>query len=179
MSGTLKATNGGAAFIAMEAGQDWFVPQDGRNGSMHNDRVLARVIKSAQGDRRGEAEVLSVLKRANDSIVGVYRRISGGGVVTSDERKLGGIFIPAGHASAARGTAARSSWTSRATPTSGATCEGKVIEVLGDQGETEAEILSIIRALGIRDAFPPQVRAEADNAAGRRGCGGYRQAGST
>ena len=165
VTGTLKATNGSAAFIVQELGDDYFVPMDGRSGSMHNDRVLARVIKPAQGERRGEAEVLNVLKRANDRIVGVYRRMAGGGIVTSDERKLGGIFIPQG--------CERGAWEGSKVvvditryPDERRDLEGKVTEVLGDQGETEAEILSIIRALGIRDTFPPQVRAEADAVAG-------------
>jgi len=39
--------------------------------------------------------------------------------------------------------------------------EGKVTEVLGARGETGAEILSIIRNLGIPDTFPPKALAEA------------------
>jgi ribonuclease R len=164
VAGTLKATNGGGAFIVTGAEQDWFVPQDGRNGAMHNDRVLARVIKSPQGERRGEAEVLSVLKRANDRIVGVYRRIPGGGIVTADERKLGGIFIPQGlERGAWEGAKAVADITHYPNERRG--IEGRITEVLGDRGETEAEVLSIIRALGIRDVFPPQVRAEAEEAA--------------
>lgn len=159
--GILKATNGGAAFIVPENGDDYFVPISGRGGAMHNDRVLARVIKSAQGERRGEAEILNVLRRANDRIVGVYRRIPGGGVVTADERKLGGIFIPQGSEKGAwDGCKAVVDITHY--PDERRDMEGRITEVLGDRGETEAEILSIIRALGIRDVFPPQVRAEAD-----------------
>lgn len=165
ISGVLKATASGAAFISAEAGQDYYVHADERSGAMHNDRVLARIIKSPQGDRRGEAEVLSVLQRANDRIVGVYRRITGGGgIVTADDRKLGGIFIPDGNE--------RGAWDGCKAvvditryPDERRELQGKITEVLGDQGETEAEILSIIRALGIRDTFPQQVRAEADNAA--------------
>jgi ribonuclease R len=164
VAGVLKGTASGAAFIATEGGEDFFVPTDGRSGSMHNDRVLARVIKSAQGDRRGEAEVLSILTRANDKIVGVYRKTARGGIVTSDERKLGGIFIPEG--------SERGAWDGSKVvvdithyPDHRRDLEGKVTEVLGDQGETEAEILSIIRSLGIRDVFPPQVKAEADHVA--------------
>ncbi len=165
--GVLKATGGGAAFIVPENGDDYFVPMSGRSGAMHNDLVLARVVKSAHGDKRGEAEVLDVLRRANDRIVGVYRRIPGGGVVTADERKLGAIFIPLG--------SERGAWDGCKAvvditryPDERRDMEGKVTEVLGDQGETEAEILSIIRALGIRDVFPPQTRAEADSVAGRQ-----------
>lgn len=164
VAGTLKATGGSGAFITADAGQDWFVPASSRNGAMHNDRVLARVIKSPRGERRGEAEVLQVLRRANGRIVGVYRRVRGGGVVTADERKLGGIFIPSG--------LERGAWDGAKVvaditryPDERRELEGKVSEVLGDRGETEAEVLSIIRALGIRDAFPPQARAEAEAAA--------------
>ena len=109
---------------------------------------------------------MSVLKRANDRIVGVYRRIAGGGVVSSDERKLGGIFIPQGME---RGAWDGSKVVADIThyPDERRDLEGKVIEVLGDRGETEAEILSIIRALGIRDTFPPQARAEAEAVAER------------
>jgi ribonuclease R len=162
--GTLKATAGGGAFIVAEAGQDWFVPMDGRSGAMHNDRVLARCIKSAQGERRGEAEVLTVLRRANDKIVGVYRRISGGGVVSADEKKLGGIFIPQG---LERGAWEGSKVVAMIThyPDERRDLEGKITEVLGDRGETETEILSIIRALGIRDVFPPQAKTEAEDVA--------------
>jgi ribonuclease R len=165
ISGILKATASGAAFITAEVGQDYYVHADERSGAMHNDRVLARIIKSPQGDKRGEAEVLSVLKRANDRIVGVYRRITGGGgIVTADDRKLGGIFIPDGNE--------RGAWDGCKAvvditryPDERRELQGRITEVLGDQGETEAEILSIIRALGIRDVFPPQVRAEAEAAA--------------
>ncbi len=164
--GVLKATAGGAAFIVPESGDDYFVPMTGRMGAMHNDRVMARVVKSAHGDKRGEAEVLQVLRRANGRIVGVYRRIPGGGIVTADERKLGAIFVPQG--------CERGAWDGCKAvvdivhyPDERRDIEGKVTEVLGDQGETEAEILSIIRALGIRDVFPPQVRAEADGVASK------------
>ena len=163
VAGVLKGTASGAAFLTQEEGEDYFVPADSRRGAMHNDRVIARVIKGAQGDRRGEAEVLDILSRANDTIVGVYRHITGGGMVNSDDRKIGNAFIPEGMERGAwDGSKVVVSITHYADKRRDV--QGKVTEVLGDQGETEAEILSIIRALGIRDTFPPQVKAEADEA---------------
>lgn len=163
VTGTLRSTGSGAAFLVPGEGDDFYVSADGRSGAMHNDTVLARVIKGAQGDRKGEAEVLEVLRRANASIVGVYRRCNGGGIVSADERKLGSVFIPDGAEKGAWEGAKVVVKITRYADNRHDT-QGIVEEVLGDQGETEAEILSIIRALGLRDSFPPQVRAEADNA---------------
>ncbi len=161
VTGTLRATASGAAFLVPAQGDDYYVSSDGRSGAMHNDFVLARIIKGAKEDRRGEAEVLEVLRRSTATVVGVYRRVNGGGVVSADDRKLGLVFIPEG--------AERGAWDGSKVVVAIARyaddrrdAEGKITEVLGDQGETEAEILSIIRALGLRDAFPPQVRTEAD-----------------
>ncbi len=163
VAGELRATASGSAFLApADGGDDYFVPADGRSGAMHNDRVLARVIRQPRGDRKGEVEVLDVLRRANERIVGTYRRVPDGGIVEADDRKIGVAFVPAG--------AERGAWEGSKVvaaisryPDHRRELEVRVTEVLGDRGETETEILAIVRALGIRDHFPPQVLAEAES----------------
>lgn len=160
--GVLRATASGAAFLVPDdGGDDYFVPADGRSGAMQNDRVLVRIIRQPHGERRGEAEVLDILQRANTFVVGTYRRLLDGGIVQADDRKIGEAFVPAG--------AERGAWDGSkvvaaitAYPDHRRDLTVEITEVLGDRGETEAEILAIIRALGIRDAFPPQVLSEAE-----------------
>lgn len=88
--GTLSMTSRGYAFVVPDAGDsgDIFVYGRELNGAMHNDRVMVRLSRGAQDGQRAEGEVIRVLNRANNELVGTYRKIRQVTQVVPDDLRL-------------------------------------------------------------------------------------------
>jgi ribonuclease R len=160
--GRLQAHSKGYGFVIAEGEDDIYIPADQINGAMHKDLVLVRLARNLQGRKLREGEIVRVLKRVNQQIVGTYSGSARYGFVVPDDRRLyQDIFIP----TTARGKACTgdvvvvdiTQWPQdRRNP------EGKVVEVLGKKGDTGVDILAIMRKYGLEASFPNQVLAEAD-----------------
>ena len=71
-----------------------FIPADGMNGAMHNDRVIARISGKSSAERSYEGEIIRILYRANKEIVGCFENKNFGFVKPDDPRIHFDIFIP-------------------------------------------------------------------------------------
>src|SRR5690606_9192440 len=79
--------------IPETGGPDLYVRAEGLNTALDGDRVVARVDRQRRGQRR-EGEVVRVLERARQTIVGTYHPgPSFGFVVPEDDRLPQDVFV--------------------------------------------------------------------------------------
>ena len=160
--GCLQGSERGYAFVIPddESMNDIFIPADSINGAMHNDKVIARINKKITEGRRAEGEIVRVVKRANNTVVGTFEMSRYFGFVTPDNVKISGdIFVPKdefnGAKSGQKVVAEIVKW-----PEKRRNAEGRIIEILGDKDETGTDILSIIKAYGLSEDFPENVERQ-------------------
>lgn len=144
--------------------EDVFIAPDDLMNAMHNDRVVARLHnKRSSADRKREGEVIRIVKRANEKVVGVYEASRHFGFVIPDDKRIKhDIFIPReeiGQAkSGDRVVAAVTAWPERHK-----SAEGKIVEVLGKPGDKGIEVLAILKQHNLSTEFPAQVEKEAND----------------
>lgn len=137
--------------------KNYFVKKENSGRSFHEDIVLA---KKFHDQSKPEAKVIMVIRRTISKIVGTYMASQDFGFVIPDESKINlDIYIPKGSENGAKSydkvVVEINRNIIRKNP------YGEVIEVLGLQGEKEADYLSIIKAYDLRDKFPNEVMKEA------------------
>lgn len=136
---------------------DMFIPAASMATAMHGDKVAARVHRRQPG-KSPEGEIIRVIERANQNIVGTFHRQREFGYVEPDDKRLGLDLLIArtnfdGAKEGQKVVAEIISWPDgRKSP------EGRVTEVLGSPGDPGLEILSIIKQHGLPDQFPPAVQ---------------------
>lgn len=145
--------------------QDLFIPASETNTAMHNDKVLAQIITEATGNKRAEGTIVKVLQREVTKVVGVFEPSKSFGFVVPDDKKFNkDIYIPKRYFSGAKkGDKVVCKIT--IYPKEGRKPEGKIIEVLGEKGTKEAEILSITKSHGLPEEFKQKVLKEAEEVA--------------
>lgn len=160
--GRLTCHPDGYGFVAREEddGPDVFVPARKMGDAMHGDRVVARVERSER-DGKQQGQVIRVLERANQRILGTFEKARGGGwVMPRDEKALWDLFVPTEDAAGARdGQVVWAEITEY--PKESRSPEGRVVEVLGEAGDARLDVEIVIREFGLPHEFPPEVVAEA------------------
>ena len=164
--GRLSMSAKGFGFIIPEVREketdsDIFVPGVSLGGAMNGDRVVARISPSEIAGRSREGEIIRIVERANEQIVGTFEESRHFGFVTPDDKKIGqDIFIPKG---AVHGAKAGMKVVVRITkwPAGRRNAEGEVEEILGRAGEPGVDVLSVMSQYGLSEEFPADVAAEA------------------
>lgn len=145
-----------------------FIPEDAIRDAATGDVVLVRVRQSRQRHERGpKGEIVQVLERATSQFVGTYFTRDGLFYVRID----GTVFshsVLVGDPSA-KGAKPNDKVVVEMVrfPTAEERGEAVVTEVLGAHGKPGVDTLSVIRALGLPDAFPEDVLEEARQVAAR------------
>lgn len=177
LTGVFAGNTKGFGFVAAEGQeQDIFIPADKTAGALHGDRVLIGINHSVSG-KRPEGEVRRVLERANRTIVGYYQKNKSFGFIIPDNQKLGkDIFIPQGKdMGAVTGHKVVVSITDFGSDKKKP--EGIVTEIIGHINDPGTDILSIVKAFGLPEDYPPPVMQQvsrlpdevtADEITGRR-----------
>lgn len=163
--GKLQGNARGFGFIIsdLEDMADVYISQENMGGAMNGDRVVAKILKIKEGERSAEGQVIKILERKNENIIGTFENSTHFGFVVPDDKRIAqDIFIPKAEINGARHgqkvVAAITKWPQpRRNP------EGKIIEILGNKGEPGIDILSIIRKYNLPEEFPTEVE-EAANA---------------
>lgn len=167
--GRVQGTRKGYAFLLPSDGtDDIFLPQDALGSAMHDDMALVRVIARkgrARGTNRArEGEVVQVLHRARTRVVGTLERGAHASFVVPEDRRIADVFIPRDAVGDGQsGQLVVVEITAFAKP--GRNAQGRVIEVLGQTGSSEADRMAIIRHYGLKDAFDPAALQEAERRA--------------
>ena len=149
---------------------DIFIPERKVNGAVHGDIVLAKISAPERGGfkrtkRSGDndaGEIVRILKRTLQNVVGVYRLVPGGGIVVPDDTRITDqVFIPMDMSMGAR--ANHKVVVKLVTyPSRNQAAIGEVIEILGDINDIGVDTLSIVRSYGLTEVFPEDVLKEAE-----------------
>ncbi|MDE6505308.1 MAG: ribonuclease R [Clostridia bacterium] len=159
--GTVQGNERGFVFILPEidAGHDFFVPKKAVNGAYHGDKVLAAHVRGT----KDEAYIIKIIERANPQIVGTLQRDRRCAYVYPDNVKQPTVFIPLSSVfNAKNGDKVVCEITSYPK---GKAPGGKIIEILGEEGDLLTEEISIIRSYNLEEEFPRNIIDEARAAA--------------
>ncbi len=142
-------------FIPDDGSGDLFLPRRAMKNALHGDDVLCR--KTGTGD---EGEVLAVLTRGYDEIVGEFSRARRGGFVSPDERRFDeDVFIPQNKIN---GAASGAKVVAKITAYDGRMPVGEIVGIIGKSGDFLTEELALIRAHNLKEDFPEDVLAEGE-----------------
>lgn len=163
VKGTLKGNERGFAFLIPENKDisDFFIPSSNLHGALHKDTVLIKPVKGKRGSS-DEGEVVKILSRGVDSLVGTYEQAEGFGFVTCDDKNyFTDIYVPY---KKSRGAKTGDKVVVKITkyPDGRKNPEGQITEILGRKFDFATEELSIIKNHGYEKNFPSKVEDFAD-----------------
>ncbi|MEG0238238.1 MAG: ribonuclease R [Clostridium sp.] len=159
VAGRLQGHQRGFGFVIPEneGEKDVFIPSSCMNGAMNGDKVLAQVTREDRNGKKREGEIVEVVERANNKIIGVYESSKNFGfVIPEDTRLHQDIFVSKKDKNGAKDgdvvIVDITKWPEkRRSP------EGTVTEVLGQKGDRGLDILTIIKKFGLPEDFPDKV----------------------
>lgn len=161
--GKLEGNEKGFGFLIADdkTKEDIFIPAEGMNGGLHGDRVVVRITSKGEVGRKEEGEVLKILERANQTIVGTYESSKNFGFVIPDNSRIAyDVFIPKAYTNSAK-TNQKVVVEITRWPEQRRNPEGKIVEILGFVGEKGTDILSIIKQFKLSEEFPQKVQEQA------------------
>ena len=148
--------------------EDIFIGASDLNGAMNGDRALVRLRKMAMDDvhtgkhYRAEGEVVRVLERSRQKIVGTLERHKNYGYVLADDKLFGSdIFIAQQDLNKAKNGMKVLVEITR-WPEQKRNAEGKIVEILGSEQDSGMDVLSIMYKYDLPREFPPAVLEEAE-----------------
>ncbi len=159
--GTFVSHPKGFGFVEIEGrDDDIFIPADFTNGAFHGDTVSVNIKVEKSGERREEGEVVQVLKRGIDTLIGTFQKSKNFGFVVPDHKKLTkDIFIQNGKTNGAvnghKVVVKILNWGRE-----GKNPEGVVMSIIGHINDPETEIKSIMMAYGLPTEFSQELLEE-------------------
>ena len=168
--GTLDCNPRGFGFVIPvkeDSGEDIYVNAEDMGSAMHGDLVVVRLPSTSQipkkrhGKRRGASgEIVNVLKRANEFVVGTFEKTKRMRFVAPDEPRLfRDIYIAEDDSKSAQAgdkvVIRITQWPSRHLNP-----EGEVTEILGKDGDPRVDLYSIIHQFKLPHTFSQKVMNE-------------------
>ena len=157
ITGTFISNAKGFGFVEVEGWEeDLYIPEDKTNGAFHKDKVQVALLGEKTGKRQ-EAQVIKVLERGMNSIVGTYQSSKNFGFVIPDNGKVSqDIFIPKERSKGAvNGHKVVVEITSYGSDTKSP--EGKIVEILGHLNDPGVDIMSIVRSYELPVEFSEKI----------------------
>ncbi|TDS58158.1 RNAse R [Myroides indicus] len=147
-----------AYLVSEELENDVFIPTNNLHKALDGDLVKAYIYNKRKG-KKAEAEVVEILERHKIHFVGVVDLQKNFAFVsTADTKMYTDIFIPKDKIGEAQNgdvvVAEIEDWPEKADSPF-----GKVIKILGKQGEHNTEIHAILAEYGLPNEFPIEVEA--------------------
>lgn len=172
LTGKIIGNNRGFAFFEPDGeGEDIFIAERNLNGACHGDTVQVKEFnfkskkysnKQSKSSRH-EGEVVKVLKRGLEYVVGTIKFAPMGCVVVPDDKRFTDeIFIQ---------KVEKIPLNTKVVvkileyPSRTRMCCGEIFEVLGDASDLKVSTLSIIRSFNLFETFPENVINEAKKVA--------------
>lgn len=161
ITGELRVNAQGYGFVVWEGGEDVFISQKNMGQALHKDKVSVRLFAASSG-KSAEGQIVKVLERARNSIVGTFRWGRKYGYVIPDELKIQkDVVIPPGEENSAeegqKVVCQIEEWEHY-----GLNPSGKIVAVLGYPDEPGVDIESVVHRHEIAMGFPAQVQKQAD-----------------
>ncbi len=158
--GRADITQNGAAFVTVKGlTKDVYIPKSHVHNAMQGDEVKIRITSHT---RRPEGEIISIIKRAQDSFPGRIDVLDKFAFFIADERKLNtDVFVPLTALNGAkhndRVIARIIDWK-----TGGKNPIGEVVEVMTAEHSSDMDMKMILIGNGFSIDFPQDVYAELD-----------------
>lgn len=165
--GTIDITHSGSAYVTVEGlEEDVYIPKNKKKNSLQGDLVKILVYPSkSRRKHRDEGEVIEILQRSKKLFTGVFEEYASGkyGFVVTDPRTTGvDFYIPKERFHGAENgdlvVVKLKDW-----PDDAESPFGSIVEVLGKQEDTEAEMTSILVDYGLPVRFSQEVEDAAGN----------------
>lgn len=164
VTGEFMATQRGFGFVRVEGMEDdIFIPERACGNSFHGDIVRVRLTgKGGTQGKRCEGEIIQILQRAMQTVVGTFSRNKNVTFVIPDNEKItSDIYIPKGRTlDAVDGHKVVVELSSYGDDFKSP--EGSVIQILGHRNDPGVDILSIIKSFGLPEEFPNEVMREVE-----------------
>lgn len=170
LTGTISRHPKGFGFLIAEdrSQEDLYIHSSDLGGALNGDKVIARIKRPAGFDTRtgtkfrAEGEVIRILQRHVQHVVGTFESSKHFGFVVPDDKKFGSdIFIAKEHFNGARNgmkvLVELISW-----PQKTRSAEGKVTQLIGFKDSPGVDILSIIFGHNLPQSFPAEVLEAAE-----------------
>ncbi|MBL8719994.1 MAG: ribonuclease R [Myxococcales bacterium] len=148
----------GFGFVASPGDRDVYVSPEMIGGALHGDQVTVRVFRSSA--RGPEGEVLSVVRRTARRVPGVLRRRGKSAWLEPDDPRMRGPITLDEANEGYDGQAAVIAIT-RYPERHDEHPRGALVQILGDPGDPEVEVLKILAREEIVEGFPGEAVAEA------------------
>jgi ribonuclease R len=163
VEGALKQYRGGFAFLIPKdrEREDIFIPPDALGGAIDGDHVLVRIVRP-QGQKKAEGQVVKILDRKIQTIVGVFQTGKAYGRVIPWDKKIQmePTVSTKNFGGATDGMMVEAELIPETNPP-----EAKIISLLGFQGEPDLDAKIIISRYHLPKEFPPEVFEEAEKVA--------------
>lgn len=152
ITGVLQTHKDGYGFLINEMGEDVFLAERNMRGAWHGDTITARITGTARNGKR-EGEVVEVLKRKYNQVVGRLLNENGVWIVSPDDVRLNADILVA--ADALKGALINqivvveliNYGNESVMPT------GRVVEVLGNSDDAGMEIEIAVRKFDVPHVF--------------------------
>ncbi|BCN30429.1 ribonuclease R [Anaeromicropila herbilytica] len=162
-TGIFTGSQRGFGFVTIEGEpEDIFIPENAARGALHKDTVQVRIVNEASDGKRREGEIVAILDRSFNEVVGTFEKSKNFGFVVPDNLKFNkDIFIPKEHT---KGAVSGHKVVVKITNYGGKDKkpEGKVIEILGHINDPGVDIISIIKANNLPTDFPDAVMRQVE-----------------
>jgi len=162
ITGKVDMTASGAAYIVPDdGGEDLFVAQENLNTALHGDIVKVSLF-ARKRRKQGEGEVVEIIKRKRELFVGILDVSANFAFLVADNKVINkDIFIPKdklkGAKDGQKAVARIVEWPAKAkNPV------GEIVDVLGDMGDNNTEMHSILAEFNLPYLYPQDVVAAAE-----------------
>jgi ribonuclease R len=163
IAGYFQLNEGGFGFVVPKNPEinDIYISAQNSSNAFHGDLVEV-VLFAKQKGKNLEGQITKVIRRKRKQVVGQLRKSKSFFFISPDDSKIHrDIYIDAedlmGAKSGDKVTVGKIKWDDRMLNP-----EGEVLEVLGEEGTFDAEVISIAREFGILTLFNKAVIREAE-----------------
>ncbi|MFV0424925.1 MAG: ribonuclease R [Bacilli bacterium] len=151
--GKIRINKKGFGFLIQE-GEDIYIPKKYINGAFNDDYVLVKKLNFKRGEKL-EGEVVKVLEKANNVLVGIFQENKATGYVILDDKKLG-IAVDVNKNNKNGAVDGSKVIVSLGKKLKGNKYNGVIEKVIGHKNDPGIDILSAIYAHSIDIEFSEQ-----------------------
>ncbi|HKK57998.1 MAG TPA: ribonuclease R [Salinivirga sp.] len=149
-----------ATLISEDIGEEIMISQGNLNHALHND--IVKVFIYARKRKMSEGEVIEIVERAKEQFVGILKVSKHYAFLIPDSPQMPyDIFIPPASIGEARDND-KVVATIKEWPAEAKNPVGKIVEVLGQAGEHNAEMHAILAEFELPFKFPDKVLEQAE-----------------
>lgn len=160
LKGTISLASGGYGFFISDNKDfdDVYIAKDKLSGAHNNDKVKIKILRDKEDGKNAEGQVVEILERANEEIIGTYQANKGFGFVIADKGFADDIYVDQKYSKGAKDkdkvVVEIISYPKNNNP------EGRITEIIGSKNDKNIDVLSIIRQNKIPTEFSKQTKKE-------------------